>query len=111
MICVSQVGGDKSLVMCDPEKYISLVICVFLPGRGTLGICVSWVGEHISQGRRGSRKNTDRFPIQPDQSNSNTMHEGDGFLAKSLGKACFIVKMTAPAMVWPTSFDFWKAPI
>ena len=41
----------------------------------------------------------------------NTMHEGDGFLAKTLGKACFIVKMTAPAMVWPTSFDFWKAPI
>ena len=32
-----------------------------------------------------------------------------GFQQKLLGKSYFIVKMTAPAMVQPTSSDFWKA--
>ena len=33
------------------------------------------------------------------------------FQKKLLGKAYFIVKMTAPAMVWPVSSDKWKAPL
>ena len=33
------------------------------------------------------------------------------FQQKLLEKACFIVKMTASAMVWPASSDFWKAPL
>ena len=33
------------------------------------------------------------------------------FQKKLLGKAFFIVKMTAPAMVWPVSSDKWKAPL
>ena len=32
------------------------------------------------------------------------------FQQNLLGKAYFIVKMTAPAMVPPASSDFWKAP-
>ena len=38
------------------------------------------------------------------------MHEGDGFSAKLLVKAYFIVKMTSPAMDQPASSDFMKAP-
>ena len=41
----------------------------------------------------------------------NTMNEGDVFQKKLLGKAYFIVKKTAPAMVWPVSSDKWKAPL
>ena len=37
------------------------------------------------------------------------MHKVDGFQQNLLGKSYFIVKMTAPAMVRPTSSDFWKA--
>ena len=33
------------------------------------------------------------------------------FQQKLMGKAFFIVKMTAPAMVWPDSSDKWKAPL
>ena len=33
------------------------------------------------------------------------------FQKKLLGKAYFIVKMTAPAIVWPVSSDKWKAPL
>ena len=40
----------------------------------------------------------------------NTMHEGDGFSVKTLKKPYFIVKMTASAMDWPASSDFWEAP-
>ena len=32
------------------------------------------------------------------------------FQQKLLGKAFFVVKMTSPAMVWPVSYDKWKAP-
>ena len=35
------------------------------------------------------------------------MHEGDGFLRKSL----FHCQMTAPAMVQPVSSDKWKVPL
>ena len=38
------------------------------------------------------------------------MHEGDGFSVKTLEKPYFIVKMTASAMDWPASSDFWEAP-
>ena len=38
------------------------------------------------------------------------MHEGDGFSAKLLVKAYFIVKMTSPAMDQPASSDFMKVP-
>ena len=38
------------------------------------------------------------------------MHEGDGFSVKTLKKPDFIVKMTASAMDWPASSDFWEAP-
>ena len=41
----------------------------------------------------------------------NTMNEGDVFSEKTPGKSLFIVKMTAPAMVWPVSSDKWKAPL
>ena len=40
----------------------------------------------------------------------NSMREGDGFFAKLLVKACFIVKITSPAMVQPASSDFGKTP-
>ena len=40
----------------------------------------------------------------------NSMQEGDGFFAKLLVKACFIVKITSPAMVQPAISDFGKAP-
>ena len=33
------------------------------------------------------------------------------FQQKLFGKSYFIVKTTAPAMVWPASSDFWKAPL
>ena len=33
------------------------------------------------------------------------------FQQKLMGKAYFIVKMTAPAMVWPVSSDKWKVPL
>ena len=33
------------------------------------------------------------------------------FQQKLLGKAYFIVKITAPAMIWPVSSNKWKAPI
>ena len=33
------------------------------------------------------------------------------FQQKLLGKAYFIVKVTAAAMVWPASSDVWNAPI
>ena len=33
------------------------------------------------------------------------------FQQKLLGKAYFIVKVTAPAIVWPASSDVWNAPI
>ena len=33
------------------------------------------------------------------------------FLATTLGKSLFRVKMTGPAMVRPASSDFWKAPL
>ena len=39
------------------------------------------------------------------------MHEGDGFSAKTVGKNLFHCKNAAPAMVWPASSDFWKAPL
>ena len=32
------------------------------------------------------------------------------FQQKLLGKAYFIVKITAPAMIWPVSSNKWKAP-
>ena len=38
------------------------------------------------------------------------MYEGDGFSTKTLGKAYFTIKLTGRAMVWPASFDTWKAP-
>ena len=36
---------------------------------------------------------------------NNNMHKGDGFSAKTLGKAYFIYKLTGQAMVWPASSD------
>ena len=33
------------------------------------------------------------------------------FQQKLLRKAYFIVKITAPAMIWPVSSNKWKAPI
>ena len=36
------------------------------------------------------------------------MPQGDGFSAKPLKKAYFIVKMIGPVIVWPASSDFWK---
>ena len=33
------------------------------------------------------------------------------FQQKLFGKSYFIVKTTAPAMVWLASSDFWKAPL
>ena len=39
------------------------------------------------------------------------MHEGDGFSAKTVEKSLFHCKNAAPAMVWPASSDFWKAPL
>ena len=33
------------------------------------------------------------------------------FQQKLLGKAYFIVKITAPAMIWPVSSKKWKAPL
>ena len=33
------------------------------------------------------------------------------FQQKLLGKAYFIVKITAPAMIWPVSSNKWKAPL
>jgi len=38
------------------------------------------------------------------------MQEGKAFYQKLLRKAYFIFKMTGPAMVWPASSDFGKAP-
>ena len=33
------------------------------------------------------------------------------FQQKHLGKAYFIIKITAPAMIWPVSSNKWKAPL
>ena len=33
------------------------------------------------------------------------------FIKKLLEKGHFIFKMTSAAMVWPASYDFWKAPL
>ena len=33
------------------------------------------------------------------------------FQQKLLGKAYFIIKITAPAMIWPVSSNKWKAPL
>ena len=42
--------------------------------------------------------------LQPDRGKIlNSVQEGDGFSAKAQKKADFIVKMTGPAMVLPTS--------
>ena len=40
----------------------------------------------------------------------NSVQEGDGFSAKPLEKANFIVKLTGLAMVRMASSDKWKAP-
>ena len=50
---------------------------------------------------------------QPDEINQivNSMHGGDGFSAKTLGKAFnLIFKLTGRAKVPPASSDKWKAP-
>ena len=39
------------------------------------------------------------------------MHERDGFSAEAVGKSLFHFRNAAPAMVWPASSDFWKAPL
>ena len=50
--------------------------------------------------------------IQPDQANPKySVREGDGFSAKPLEKADFIVKLSGLAMARPTSSDKWKAPL
>ena len=50
--------------------------------------------------------------IQPDQSNPKIVCTKEMVLQqKLLEKAYFIVKMTDLVMVWPTSSDFWKAPL
>ena len=46
-----------------------------------------------------------------DQSNPNSLYEGDICQQKLLEKAYFFVKMTCLDMVWPASSDLWKASL
>ena len=49
--------------------------------------------------------------IPLDQSNLNSLYEGDVFQQKRLEKAYFFVKMTCPDMVQPASSDLLKASL
>ena len=41
----------------------------------------------------------------------NTMHEGERFTVKTLGKSVIHFQMTGRAMIRPANSDKWKAPI
>ena len=49
--------------------------------------------------------------IQPDQSNLKWYAQRRWVFVKLLEKDYFIVKMTSPAIIQPTSSDFWKVPL
>ena len=49
--------------------------------------------------------------FQPDPSNPKYHARRRWFSAKTVGKSLFHCKNAAPAMVWPASSDFWKAPV